>query len=82
MQKTILLIVNYAEDNTPYLNGKYLENILLDLEQTPATFLKQFTEKYLIENPEQYDVAVTIKNEISLKLQDLSQKVDVKNYWN
>ena len=82
MQKTILLIVNYAEDNTPYLNGKYLENILLDLEQTPATFLKQFTEKYLIENPEQYDVAVIIKNEISLKLQDLSQKVDVKNYWN
>ena len=82
MQKTILLIVNYAEDNTPYLNEKYLENILLDLEQTPATFLKQFTEKYLIENPEKYDVAVIIKNEISLKLQDLSQKVDVKNYWN
>ena len=51
MRKTKLLIVNYEEDNTftvnyaerstPYLNEKYLENILLDLKQIPDTLLKQ-----------------------------------------
>ena len=67
MRKTKLLIVNYEEDNTftfnyaerntPYLNEKYLENILLDLKQIPDTFLKQFTKNYLIENPGKHHVA-------------------------
>ena len=92
MQKEILLIANYvgnntpycsyAEDNTPYLNGKKIQNILLDSKQIPDIFLKQFTENYLIKNPEKYHVVVTTKNEISLKLQDLSQKSDGKIYWN
>ena len=67
MRKTKLLIVNYEEDttltvnyaegSTPYLNEKYLENILLDLKQIPDTFLKQFTKNYLIENPRKHHVA-------------------------
>ena len=35
------LTINYAEGNTPYLNEKYLENILLDLKKIPDTLLKQ-----------------------------------------
>ena len=51
------LTVNYAEGSTPYLNEKYLENILLDLKQIPDAFLKQFTKSYLIENPGKHHVA-------------------------
>ena len=67
-------IVNYVEDNTSYLNRKNLQNVLLDLEQILDILLKQFTEKYLIENPEKYHVVVSTNIECSLKLQDFLKK--------
>ena len=40
-------IANYADDNTPYLSAKNVEDVLNGLENVSSNLLKWFTEKEL-----------------------------------
>ena len=47
-------IANYANDNTPYLSGKNIEEVLVGLENVLPNLFQLFTENELKGNASKY----------------------------
>ena len=52
-------IANYADDNTPYLNGKNIEEVLNGLENVSSNLFQWFTENELKGNASKYHLLIS-----------------------
>ena len=56
-------IVNYADDNTPYVTADDIEGVIASLESPSDTLFKQFSKKIFKCNANKSHLLVNIKDE-------------------
>ena len=61
-------IANFADDNTPYLSAKNVENVIEFLKQASVSLFKWFEHSLLKGNPDKCHFPVSTSQEVSLNV--------------
>ena len=61
-------IANYADDNTPYLSGKYVEEVLNGFENVSSNLFQWFTENELKGNASKYHLLISSDENVHVNI--------------
>ena len=61
-------IVNFADDNTPYLSAKIVEDVIVSLERASASLFSWFENNLLKDNADKCHFLVSTSQEVSLNV--------------
>ena len=67
-------IANFADDNTPYLSAKNIEDIIESLEQASVSLFRWFENNLLKDNADKFHFLVSPSQEVSLNVNNFKIK--------
>ena len=68
-------IANFADDNTPYLSAKNVEDLIEPLEQASVSLFRWFENKLLKSNADKFHFLVSPSQQVSLNVNNFKIKI-------